>query len=471
MQPVPLNPACLPPGTRLGPWRIVDLRGRGAYGAVYLAKGVEPQAPTGLAALKLALSPRDDRFARETGLLSRLHHPAIPRLLDQGHWHSPAGQPHPYLVMEWLEGLPLYEWARFRAPSSRQVLGVLAGLARALEAIHAEGGVHRDVKGGNALVRLKDDQAFLLDFGSCHYRGAEPLTWQVFPPGTPAYRSPEAFRFALDILHAPVKRWAPGPAEDVFALGVTAYRLVTGRYPPMPEDPLDEESRVWSLDGPGPRPAKAHNGRCDAELSALISRMLSIQPEARGSAGELARALEQAARRAGPEADVPLFGSDPARPVRAMPLRRSWRPWLVAVSLAGPVALGAAWALRLRHQEDASTRQVAERGEAPDAGTVAVGDSALTGPVASPPPPSPGPAIGQELPSKPLPGQTRPDSNGRCPFTPHVPINGGCWVKLDVELKDCRGVGYVYKGRCYTPAVALQPPATSAPTGSPDGGG
>jgi serine/threonine-protein kinase len=452
----------------VGPWRLLDLRGRGAYGAVYLAEGVEPEAPTGPVALKLALSPRDDRFARETGLLSRLRHPAIPRLLEQGCWLSPAGQPHPYFVMEWVEGLSLYEWARFRAPSSRQVLGVLAALARALEAIHAEGGVHRDVKGGNAVVRLRDDQAFLLDFGSCHYRGAEPLTWQVFPPGTPAYRAPEAFRFALDIRHAPVKTWAPGPAEDLFALGVTAYRLVTGRYPPMPEDPLDEESRVWSLDGPGPRPAKAHNGRCDAKLSALISRMLSIQPEARGNARELARALKQAARRAGPEADVPLFGSDTAQPVPAMPLRRSWRPWLVAASLAGPVALGAAWALRPRHQEDASTRQVAE----PDAGTIAVGDSAVTGHEAAPPSPSPGPAIGQELPSKPLPGQTRPDSNGRCRLPPEIPINGGCWLKLDVTPTDCRGPGfYVYKGRCYAPSLTLLPPATSAPTGSPDGGG
>ncbi|HZI14447.1 MAG TPA: protein kinase, partial [Myxococcus sp.] len=196
MHHFPLNPAYLPPGTLVGPWRLVDLRGRGTYGAVYLAEGVEPQA-SGRAALKLALVPGDERFAREAGLLSRLHHPSIPRFLGQGHWQSPSGLLHPYVAMELIEGIPLYEWARVSAPTSRQVLQLLAGLARALEATHAAEGVHRDVKGGNVLVRLEDGRAFLVDFGSSHYRGAATLTWQAFPPGTPAYRAPEAFGHSL----------------------------------------------------------------------------------------------------------------------------------------------------------------------------------------------------------------------------------------------------------------------------------
>lgn len=116
----------------MGDWRIVDLCSRGAFGAVYLAEGVPPGA-TGLGALKLALAPRDERFGREVELLSRLRHPCVPLLLASGDWSVPGGPPPPYLVMEWVHGLPLYERARFRAASSRQVLGVLAGLARALE--------------------------------------------------------------------------------------------------------------------------------------------------------------------------------------------------------------------------------------------------------------------------------------------------------------------------------------------------
>jgi serine/threonine-protein kinase len=371
--------------------------------------------------------------------------------------------------MELLEGIPLYAWARAFAPSSRQVLRVLAGLADALAATHAAGGVHRDVKGDNILVRLEDGRPFLIDFGSCTYEGAAPLTQRVFPPGTEPYRSPEAFRFGLAILGAPVKGYAPTPAEDVFALGVTAYKLVTGDYPPRAE-PTDARHPVWKTEGPGPQPARELNACCDEELSAVISRMLSRQPEARGRARELAQALEQATRRAGPEADFSLFGGAPPPPPARAVRRGSWRPWLAAASLAGPLALGAVWALRTRPLKEASEHHAAERVEQPDAGTVAVGDSALAAQESSRLPLSASPAVAQALPPKPLPGQTRPGPDGRCPVHPQVPINGGCWLKLDVELKDCRGNGYAYKGRCYTPVSALSPPATSAPAGSADAG-
>ncbi|HZI16919.1 MAG TPA: serine/threonine-protein kinase [Myxococcus sp.] len=470
MQPGPLNPRSLPPGTGVGPWRIVDSRGSGTYGSVYLAEGAAPGASDRVA-LKLAHHPRNERFFREAELLSRLRHPCVPRLIAHGQWMSPAGQPHPWIAMELLEGIPLYEWTRAFNPSSQQVLRVLAGLAGALAATHAADGVHRDVKGDNVLVRLEDGQPFLLDFGSCTYPGAAPLTQLGFPPGTEPYRSPEAFRFALAILSSPVKVYAPTPAEDVFALGVTAYKLVTGEYPPRAES-TDARHHVWRTEGPGPQPARELNPRCGEELSAIISRMLSRQPEDRGSARELAQALEQATRRAGPEANVSLFGEAPPPSVRAVrPVRHwRWRPWLAAASLAGPLAVGAVWALRTHAPEEASGRHAAERVEQPDAGTVAVGDSVLTARESALPPLSASPAIGQELPSMPLPGQTRPGPDGRCPIPPQVPINGGCWLELKVELKNCRGNGYAYKGRCYTPAAALSPPATSAPADSPDGG-
>ncbi len=496
MQPGPLNPASLPPGTHVGPWRIVDLRGWGAYGSVYLAQGVAPQA-TGDVALKLALKPGDERFAREVELLSRVRHPCIPRLIDQGQWQSPFGLSHPYFVMEWIEGIPLYEWAGACAPSSWQVLGVLAGLARALEAIHAVG-VHRDVKGDNVLVRLKDGQVFLTDFGSSKYQGAAPLTDQVFPPGTQPYRSPEAYQFALNIRTAPVKVYAPGPADDLFALGVTAYRMVTGQYPPEPQ-PLDPEYHVWSPEGPGPRPARELNPSCSPGLSAVISRMLSVHPEARGSAREVAEALEQAMRESRLDADAPLFLRKAPRPVQAeeVPkpetpdagLQRSLRPLqpgdtgatprsipadapqggllprLAAAVAMVSVALGAIWLL------DTLGREEPAQEEAGDAGTVAVGDSALTARAEPHHVFSGWPAIALDMPSKPLQGQVRPDANGRCPRGNHIPINGGCWVRVYVVPKDCPRDGYVYKDGCYEPAFPPPRPATSDPIEAPDAGG
>ena len=72
MQSGPLSPASLLPGTQVGPWRIVDRRGHGTYGAVYLAEGVAPEA-SGLVALKLALHMRDERFGREAAGAAARH--------------------------------------------------------------------------------------------------------------------------------------------------------------------------------------------------------------------------------------------------------------------------------------------------------------------------------------------------------------------------------------------------------------
>jgi serine/threonine-protein kinase len=450
----------------VGPWRIVDLRGQGGHGTVYLVEGVAPEA-SGLAALKLAHFAGDERFGREVELLSRIHHPAVPRLISQGEWTSPVGMPHPYFVMEWVEGLPLYEWAQAASPSSRQVLRMLAGLARALEATHTAGGVHRDVKGDNVLVRVSDGQVFLTDFGSGSYLGAAMLTWQVFPPGTPPYRSPEAYRFALHIRQQPVKIYSPTPTDDLFALGVTAYKLVTGEYPPSPQ-PLDPRFHVWETDGPGPQPAHELNPHCCGELSVLIARMLARQPEARGSARELAKALERAARKAGPKADAPLFPPQAPGPVEAES-HRDWLPWLAVAGLAGAAVLGVRWGLSLPSQEEAEEARVAEHSEARDAGIVAVGDAAVTASVASMHAPSAGSAIALDMPDKPLPKQSRPDANGRCPRDFEVIINGGCWTKVDVKLASCTD-GYVYKGGCYAPAYPPPRPPTSGPTEARDGG-
>jgi len=472
-----LNPAGLPPGTRIGPWLLLEQRGRGTYGVVYRAVPAEQQAAHAVA-LKLALYPGDGRFAREAELLSRLRHPAVPRLIDSGHWQPREGLSYAWLVMDWVEGLPLYAWAQVQRPSSRQVLQLLARLAQALAATHAAGGLHRDVKGDNVLVRRADGQPFLLDFGSAHHLGAATLTVQAFPPGTPAYRSPEAWRYVLRFRKPPVVPYAPGPTDDLFALGVTAFRLLTEKYPP-PTHPDDEDAWMWRPEEMESWSPRACNARCCPELSALVSRMLASCPEARGSPCALAEELEQASRRAGPEADAPLFTGEEPQPAGLMPWPRHvtarprrvprW-PRFVAASLGGALALSVGGALGVRALEEPAMMPLAKQEESREGGTVAVGDSALTAPVALERPPSAWSAIAVELPPKPFPGQRRPNANGRCPGKVSVPINGGCWVKLPVEVKDCEEEGtFVYKSACYLPVLAPPRPSTSGPTKHSEG--
>jgi serine/threonine protein kinase len=472
-----LNPASLPLGTRLGPWRLLEQRGRGAYGVVYRAVPADEQAADSVA-LKLALYPGDARFAREAELLSRIRHPAVPRLVDHGHWQPRAGVSFAWLVMEWVEGLSLYEWAQAQRPTSRQVLQLLGRLARALAATHSAGGLHRDVKGDNIRVRRADGLAFLMDFGSGHHLGAATLTWQPFPPGTSAYRSPEAWRFVLRSSTPPAVPYPPGPADDLFALGVTAFRLVTEKYPPSAH-PDDEDAWLWRPEELERWTARVCNPRCIPELSALVSRMLSPRPETRGSAREVAEALEQAARNAGREAEVPLFTGEEPRlaglipiprrvTVRRPPRVRRW-PWFAAAGLGGALALSAGGLLSVSRSEEPATAHLAEQEEAKDAGTVAVGDSALTAPVARERAPSVWSSIAVELPPKPFSGQRRPDANGRCPGKVRVAINGGCWRKLLVDVKDCDDQdGFEYRGACYIPVMTPPRPATSGPAARDD---
>jgi eukaryotic-like serine/threonine-protein kinase len=90
------TPETLKPGSLVGPWRVERYVGRGTYGAVYRARraGHPGSVPV---ALKVALFAYDPRFLREAELLARIHHPAVPELVDRGWWHTDEGVMHPHL--------------------------------------------------------------------------------------------------------------------------------------------------------------------------------------------------------------------------------------------------------------------------------------------------------------------------------------------------------------------------------------
>ncbi|MDY7231781.1 serine/threonine-protein kinase [Hyalangium rubrum] len=276
------EPSQLMAGTRMGDWRVLALHESGTFGVVYLAVRVGEEA-AGPCALKLARSRADARLAREVELLARVHHPHVPRLRGHGDWHG-----FPYVVMEWVAGVDLYRWARLGNPSRQQVTRLLAKLAGALSAVHEVGGQHRDMKGANVLVRLADGEPMLMDFGAGTWTGAAPLTVGG-PPGTPLYYSPERLRAHLSLLPPDAPSGA-GPADDVYGLGVTAFRLLTDRYPFLD---LDEAERTQArLRGLLPLAPHELNPGVPQELSALVLRMMAPRPEERPSAHEVARSLE-----------------------------------------------------------------------------------------------------------------------------------------------------------------------------------
>jgi eukaryotic-like serine/threonine-protein kinase len=473
-----LEPYALPPGTLVGPWKVKAYAGGGAYGLVFRAvKAGEEQA--GEVALKVACYPGDERFQREVVLLSQVHHPSVPRLLGHGEWQSPRGEAHPYIVMAWVEGLALYTWAEWRNASSREVLQVLGQLAGALEATHAAGAVHRDVKGGNIRVSLEGARAVLMDFGAGIYAGAAPLTKGALPPGTDEYRSPEALEYALQRPRDATERYAAQPSDDVFALGVCAYRMVTGWYlPPLEVRP--EEQGPWRLEWRVPRPSVEMNPRVDPLLSELILRMLSRQPEERPSAAELVEALEQAARNAGAGADRPLFqreepevAVESAAPMRkqeggregrsapvvrrsAGARRRNWAAYS-ACALLGAVlsAVAVGWGLRSGQSGRGAVVQ-----PAPDHEPVGLGDTELTAPAANVSASSNSGRLSRPIPSIPQKDQRRAP---HCYSPVEVTINGGCWIAVPPIKPPCGDAFYEWQGGCYMPSTTRPQQPTSEP--------
>ncbi len=87
------------------------------------------------------------------------------------------------------------------------------------------------------LARHADCRALLTDFGSGRYPDASTLTPDILPPGTLAYRSPEAWLFSLQNTRERTARSSARPSDDLYALGVTAYWLVTGQYPESSRSP------------------------------------------------------------------------------------------------------------------------------------------------------------------------------------------------------------------------------------------
>ncbi len=455
----PRNPAALPPGTIIGCWQVLGLRGQGGCGIVYRVERIEcPEA--GPFALKLAQNPMDPRFAREVELLSRNRHPHVPRLHDHGSWWHPDGVSFPYLVMDWIEGVPLYAWAARRRLTSRQVMRLLAQPARALESLHGVSGVHRDVKGDNILV-TEEAQGFLTDFGAGIYPGARELTRQPMPPGTPLYWSPEALRFQWRFRHNARARYKAGAADDVFALGVTAYRLVTGTYPPPAEGP---GPIVGDTDGAfGVRASPEALSGVSPELAVLIRRMLADDPSARGSAGEVAQALEHAARTTGPDADrpipVPSVDTAPVHSVRPVRTRRALACGLgIAVAIAGMalVLLVRGPEPRQSVEEPAAVAEAPREEEQRDGGTSGMAEAVLAARLDEAPPLTEQEGLRLEVPKEPLPGQRRAPCTKR-----EVVINGGCWVGPSKEPPPCEFPFYEWQSRCYAPMI---PPTRRVPT-------
>jgi serine/threonine-protein kinase len=278
------RPATLVPGMRIGAWRVDRELGRGGMATVYAVT----HARFGKrAALKLAhraiLGPQftPATFLREARMANLINHASVAEVFATGTYDG-----RPYLAMERLTGRSLGARLDEGTLPRDEAFELLIELCDVLEAAHAAGVTHRDLKLDNVFLlatpgaggrRIK-----LLDWGMARIAGEDdPLRGLI--AGTLTYVAPEQFRGD-----------AITPAADIYALAVIAYQLLLGE-PPF-RAPGDLELIHKHLREPPPRPQALWRG-IPRRLEATLVAMLDKQPEARPALGDVTAVLRDARAR------------------------------------------------------------------------------------------------------------------------------------------------------------------------------
>ncbi len=254
--------------------------GRGGMGAVYLAERLQADfhQRAALKLIKLGMDSREivERFLAERRILARLDHPNIARLIDGG----VDARGRPYFVMEWIDGLPLIDFAQAHRLDLRARIELFLKLCDAVGYAHRQLVVHRDLKPGNVLVDLRGDPK-LLDFGIAkllEVDGAEHTSATGPRFFTRAYAAPEQ-----------VRGEAVTTATDVYALGALLFELLAGtalhRARKSRVDTrallLDARRQAGEL-GPENVPARALSG----DLALIVAKAVRDDPLRRYSSVE-----------------------------------------------------------------------------------------------------------------------------------------------------------------------------------------
>ncbi|WP_405177539.1 protein kinase domain-containing protein [Nocardia sp. NBC_01377] len=286
-------------GSRFGPYELRSLLGRGGMGEVYEAYDTVKDRVVAIKLLpeEYAKDPvYQVRFRRESQAAARLDEPHIIPIHDWGVIDGVL-----FIDMRLVSGVDLREILRGQGPMSpERALGIIDQIASALDAAHAAGLVHRDVKPANILVG-ESDFAYLADFGLAHSEGDSSVTQVGMAVGSYIYMAPERFDVG-DV----------SGSADIYSLTCVLHECLTGASP-FASASMNVLIRAHMTEAP-PRPSTLRAGLPPA-LDAVIARGMAKAP---GDRYPTAVALAQAARAAltGPIPVAPTFvvrTPDPAR--------------------------------------------------------------------------------------------------------------------------------------------------------------
>jgi hypothetical protein len=321
-----------PPGTVLqGRYKLAEPIGEGAMGTVYRGERIGLQRPVAVKFLHPAVA-RDPNFVKrfdvEAQAMGRLAHPNCISVIDFG------VQQLPYLVMDFVPGVPLRTVLQAGPLPARRALGIIQQVLSGLEHAHAKGIVHRDVKPENILIEhtpgLAQDHVRLLDFGLAKLLdGAARLTLGMLL-GTPWYMPPE------QMSDAEIDQRA-----DLYAAGIVLYEMLTGKKP-FDSPSIPELLLAQKEAPPPPFHVSAPQLPISAALETVVRRALAKSPADRfQTALEMSQALD-----AVPELTGKPIVPTPRPPPAATILESL--PWGAHVATAARGSRLSVWIARVR---------------------------------------------------------------------------------------------------------------------------
>jgi serine/threonine-protein kinase len=333
-----LHPDHLQPGHLVGPWRIVQVLGRGGSSRVF--KVERDGHPYSMKMALLPLNPStegltEEQYVEETSAWRRLareaaalftysSHPNLLRVYAVDFWPHPT-QGYPFLVTDFVDGDTWHQW-RWRKPlHAVELADTFSSVVRTVGVLHARGVYHRDLKAENILIRRQDGRPFVIDFGTVRLPGTLTKTLglpegvlHLVPPELLAYTRAEAW-----------KRGEPfqgGVAADLYALGVLLYQGLTDLHPFNPE--LPDKELLAAIASVPPTAPHVLNPLAPRALSDIALKLLEKRPEDRyPHTGAVLQAMEEAVEkvRQSPAWKVPLFTVE-GSPAETLPQEVAARP-------------------------------------------------------------------------------------------------------------------------------------------------
>ncbi|OBG18773.1 serine/threonine protein kinase [Mycobacterium sp. 852002-51057_SCH5723018] len=326
-----------------GKYKLNRLLGQGGMGEVYEAYDTSKDRTVALKILRQELSNDErfrNRFQRESHAAAMLEEPHVIPIYDWGETDGSL-----FIDMRLVRGQDLHELLKRGPLEPDRAVAIVRQIAVALDAAHAQGMIHRDVKPQNILVTSTEDFAYLIDFGIAQNLDDTRLTVAGSAIGSFAYMAPERFE------DRPTTS-----SVDVYSLAAVLFEAVTGQ-PPFTA-PGVEQLIAAHMSAPPPQPSVV-NPHVPPAFDDVIARGMAKDPDDRyGSAGALGRAAQRAltgksssGRSFGPFAagEQARTGPAGAGPYDGGPTRPAWqaaeqtpnqaRPWLVPTVIIVAAAL------------------------------------------------------------------------------------------------------------------------------------